>query len=460
MLDSYFVHPNRTLRTLLVALTCVALVKPPPAGADLPLAWVQQYIQLDTSNPPGKELIAVDYLRRILHAEGIPTRLFVSPAGRPNLYARLPADDESAGPLVLVHHMDVVPPGPGWNDEPFSGAIVDGRIEGRGAVDVKSLGIAHLDAFLDLRRSGAKRKRDVVFLAVADEEAGGGQGVSWLLSQHGELFPEGTEILNEGGGNRVVNGHLLWWGVEVAQKRPFWLRISAHGRGGHGSMFNPGSAPHRLARALARLADRPLDLRVSPPVRRYLESVVEYQGPVFQQMVADLDEIVSGPDAGHRLLPGIPNYLLDTVQINVLQAGSRVNVTPEEAHALVDVRLLPDTDANAFLAEIRELLEGDAQVEVLLQSPPAEPSPENSATFGCLTRALSARAPVIPAFIPGVTDSRHFREREIPAYGFSPFALGGEDMAGVHGPNERISTQGFLEGVETMRKVLHACVAE
>ncbi len=448
----------------LAACLLALLVQTPPTAAreaaGEPLERLRAYLKLDTSNPPGREELAASFLRDLLHAEGIRTRLLVSPAGRPSLYARLESRFPDRGALILLHHMDVVPPGPGWSSDAFAAEERDGRLWGRGAVDVKSLGIAHLEAFLELARGGAELTRDVVFLAVADEEAGGAEGTAWLLAEHPQLFSGTAAVLGEGGNNRAFQARLAWWGIEVAQKRPLWLKVTAEGRGGHGSSLNLHSAPHRLVRALGRLAERPPAFRVSPVVRSYFESVAAHQGPAFAKMVERLDEITASAEPARELLPGLPNYLVDSIQINALTAGGRINVTPSRAEALVDVRLLPDTDADLFLAELEELLGPDVAVTVLLSAPETAPSPTDSEIYRCLERFLGREAPVVPTFIAGVTDARYFRERSIPAYGFSPFVLDGADMRGIHGPNEKISIRAFQEGVETTVALVRACTTD
>jgi acetylornithine deacetylase/succinyl-diaminopimelate desuccinylase-like protein len=421
---------------------------------------LQSYLRIDTSNPPGREAAGASFLKALLHREGIATQLLVPPSGRPSLYARLAAAEPVGGQLILLHHIDAVPAGPGWTVGPTSGELRQGKLWGRGAVDDKSLGIAHLAAFIEMHRRGERLSRDLVFLAVADEEAGGKQGTRWLLEEHPELFADVAAVLGEGGSNRSFDGRLFWWGVEVAQKRPLWLRVAAEGRGGHGSTLNLHTAPHRLVRGLAAVLERPLRYHVSPPVRQYFEAVAPFESRKFQSIVSNLDSIVADEDPSRHLLPGLPSYFLDSIQINALEAGEKVNVAPEEASALIDIRLLPDTDEEAFLAEIRQLLGKNLDVEILLSAPPAEASSVDTRFFDCMEAFLGSRAPVLPSFIPGVTDSRYFRERSIPAYGFSPFLLSGVDLKGIHGPDEHISVEAFEEGVETMKALVRACAGK
>jgi acetylornithine deacetylase/succinyl-diaminopimelate desuccinylase-like protein len=429
------------------------------AGAQAPLSepvrWLQGYVRLDTTNPPGNEVRAAVYLARILHREGIATQLLFTAQGRASLYARL-VGERHDGALLLVHHLDVVAPGPDWSVAPFGGELHDGSLWGRGAVDVKSLGVAHLAAFIDLKRSGARLARDVVFLAVADEESGGGQGTAWLLDHHPELFSGVGAVLNEGGANRAVNGRLLWWGVETAQKRPLWLRITASGRGGHASGLNPHSAAHRLILALSRVLALPARYHVTAAARAYLGALAPGEPPATRAAFADLDAYV-GPDGPRAAMPpGVANLFLDTIQVTVLDAGDRINVIPEEASALLDVRMLPDTDTEELLSRIDAALGEGVGREVLLTSPPVAASPTDGDAFRAIRTALGGEAPVVPAFIAGFTDSRYFRQRGIAAYGLSPFALEGEVLRGIHGVDEHIPLAEFERGVERMRRLVRA----
>jgi len=441
-----------------VFLLLLLLGSSPGMAADLSEAarWLQGYLRIDTSNPPGNEQRAVAYLSGLLQKEGIAVREIKTPQGRANLWARLSSPRSGGRAVVLLHHMDVVPPGPGWTVPPFSGLVKDGLLWGRGAIDDKSLGIAYLAALADLKRRRVPLERDVIFLAVADEENGGGQGTGWLLANHPELFQGVEAVLGEGGRSQVSGSRLLWWGIEMAQKRPLWLEVSATGRGGHGSGLNPESANHTLIQALARLLARPVRWRVTAPARDYVRAIAPLHGQPLRRILSDIDKTITQSGPKEFLLPGMANLFIDTVQATVLSGGSRINVIPSRASALLDIRLLPDTDANAFLGEVRTALGTECDVKVLVTAPPAAPSPASGRMYAALQKVLGAEAPVVPTFVPGFTDSRFFRERRIPAYGLSPFALGGEDTRGIHNPDERIPLAELDRGVARMRRILAA----
>jgi acetylornithine deacetylase/succinyl-diaminopimelate desuccinylase-like protein len=416
--------------------------------------WLQGYLRIDTSNPPGNEGKAADFLEAILRQAGIPARRIVTPAGRTNLWARLASPTSGGRAVLLHHHMDVVAPGPGWTVPPFAGLVREGRLWGRGALDDKSLGIAQLAAFVDLKRRGQPLARDVIFLAVADEESGGGQGTGWLLEHHPELFAGVEGVIGEGGRNQVSGGKLLWWGIEVAQKRPLWLEIEAAGRGGHASGLNPGSAVHQLVAGLGRMLALPFHYRVSPAARGYVQALAPLHNAHWRRVFSNIDRVVGEKGLSEYLLPGMENLFLDTVQVTVVQGGERINVIPERAHAQVDVRLLPDTDGEVLLATLKQALGRDLTVKVLLTSRPAPPSPAAGRVYAAMTAALGRQAPVVPAMISGFTDSRYFRERGIAAYGLSPFVLDGDDQRGIHSTDERIPLAELDRGVERTRKLL------
>lgn len=450
-------------RAAAAAIVCLlaASVAQPASGEPASSAsdLLVRYLRIDSSNPPGNEADAARFLADRLHRRGVPTRLLVSPEGRTSLYARLDGGPKAEGTLVLLHHMDVVPPGPGWSTEPFSGERRDGFVWGAGAVDDKSLGIAHLMAFLDRHRRGGELAHHLVFLAVADEETGGRQGTGWLLERHPDLFDDVVGVWTEGGSNRTFDGRIQWWGVEVAQKRPLWLELTTQGKPGHGSKLDLHTAPHRLVRALDRLLERPRVYRITDEARLFFSSVGAIGGGFGDDWLPRLEQAIAAGRAETTLRPGQHNLFLDTFQITRLEAGRQVNVIPRRARALIDVRVLPDTDTDDLLADLRATLGPEVRIEVVLDAPAVPPSPTDTPLYRCLEPVLEPRAPLVPTFIAGVTDARYFRQRGIPAYGLSPFAIGLGDAYGVHGVNERISVEVFETGVERMIELVRRCTA-
>lgn len=451
-------------RLTILATLLFLLLPSAPAGAAPALSeaagWLQQYLRINTTNPPGREDQAAAFLAGILQRQGIPSRIVKGPGGRANLYARLSSPRSGGKAVLLLHHMDVVPAGPGWTVPPFSGEVRDGLLWGRGAVDDKSLGIAQLVAFVDLKRRKVPMERDVIYLAVADEENGGLNGTAWLLARHPELFRGVEAVMGEGGRSQVGAGNkLLWWGIEVAQKRPLWLEVSTLGRGGHGSGLNPESATHLLVQGLGRLTTAPPRWRVDPPIRAYCQAIAPLQNQYWRRIFSNIDKVVAPDGPKEFLMPGMANLFLDTVQVTVLRGGERINVIPERASAQIDVRLLPETDSEAFLADVKKRLGPDFKVKVLVSSPPSKPSPASGRLYNAMASVLKTEGPVVPAFIAGFTDSRFFREKGIPAYGISPFKLAPEDSRGIHGPDERIPLAELDRGVARMRQILFIYVS-
>lgn len=443
------------LSILLAATVPIPALQATEPTAEQSVAWLESYVAYDSSTVAGSRESA-SYLRKLLHQAGVATKWIISPDQQPFLYAETGSTDPGAPRLVLLHHVDVVPAGPDWSHPPFGSETEDGSLFGRGTIDDKSLGIAHLVAFLRFRQLTSP-DHSLVFLAVGGEETGGLQGTGWLVENHPELFENVQAVLTEGGTNRLYGDRLGWWAIEVAQKRPLWLQATASGRPGHGSGLNLHSAPHRLIRGLGKLVDRPIEFRLTPEARRFLETVSPLESPAFQEVVGNLDSILERPDAPRGLLPGMPNYLLDTIQVNTLEAGEKVNVTPGTATARIDIRMLPDTDSEELLTELREMLGPDIELEVLLTAPRVAPSPVDNSVYLCLERTLGESAPVVPAFITAVTDARFLRQRGIPVYGFLPFELNSKALSGIHSKDEHIPLDAFAKGVETMWDVVQRC---
>jgi acetylornithine deacetylase/succinyl-diaminopimelate desuccinylase-like protein len=450
-----------TLSLLFAPLPAPSATPPAsPAALSEPAGWLRQYLQIDTSNPPGNEGRSAAFLAGLLQGAGIPSRVVANPEGRANLYARLSSPRSGGRAILLLHHMDVVPPGPGWTVPPFAGLIRGGKLWGRGAIDDKSLGIAQLAAMIDVQRRRVPLERDIVFLAVADEENGGLRGTGWLLASHPELFQGVEAVIGEGGRSQTgAGGKLLWWGIEVAQKRPLWLEVSTSGRGGHGAGLNPESANHQLIQGLARLLGEPPRWRVTAPVRDYSHAIAPLQNALWRRVFANIDGVIAESGPKEFLMPGMANLFLDTVQVTVLRGGDRINVVPEQSTARLDIRLLPDTDSAAFLTEVKRRLGPGFDVKVLVTSPPAAASPTTSRLYQAMARVLRPEGPVVPTFIAGFTDSRFFRERGIPAYGLSPFLLSPDDSKGIHSTDERIPLAEVDRGVERMRRILGAYAA-
>jgi len=447
------------IRFAVIALLLLGFVCKAQAQSDA-LERLADYIEVDTTNPPGNEARGVAFLGRILAAAGIAYETIESAPGRGNLWARLEGGDKPA--LILLHHIDVVPASvAGWNSDPLTAVIRDGELFGRGAIDTKSLGIMHLEAFLALHRSGHRLNRDVIFLATADEEAGGQLGAGWLVEHKPEIFAGAGFLLNEAGVGIESEGGTRFQ-IEVAQKRPYWLRLVAADQPGHGSSPRVTSAPARLVAALNRIQQTPFAPRVTAAVREMFKGIAPYEDPAWQAALADIDQALLEPDFLERFQaarPHLHTMLRNTCSITVLTGSAKINVIPPSASAELDCRILPDQDSDEFYAAIIERVDDEQiQVETIMSFAPSASSADTD-LFRVLETVLRKHYPaagIVAAVQGGFTDSHYFRERGIVSYGFGPFVIPSAAIASVHGNNERIAIDTFERGVEMMTEVIAA----
>jgi acetylornithine deacetylase/succinyl-diaminopimelate desuccinylase-like protein len=450
------------------ALACALAASPGARAIDWPpleeeaVQLLTRYLQIDTTNPPGNERAAADFLAAVFAREGIESQIFESAPGRASIVARL-SGDGSRPSVVLMHHMDVVTARADlWQAKPFGGEIRDGAVWGRGAIDVKGMGIALLVSFLALHREQTPLAGDVVFLGVADEEAGGSLGAGFMVDRHFELFANAGVVLNEGGYIAAdETGAVRYYAVESAQKIPLWLRLVAKGQPGHGSMPRPDSAPNRLVAALARIAEWPTPLRVMPELQQFYADTAYLEPEPRRAKLRDLRAALADPAfaAEFTALPRQNAQVRNTISLTRLAGGDKTNVIPPEASAELDVRLLPDQDPKAFLADLALVIADDSiEIETLLSFPPAS-SPTDHELFAAL-RAIAARhhpgAPVASVLATGFTDCHYFRERGIPCYGFMPFVLSDRDAALVHGNDERLSLVNLKSGTRLAHELVAA----
>lgn len=422
-----------------------------------------EYFRINTSNPPGNELATARWLKDVLAREGIEAQILDTAAlgpGRANLYARLKGRGSSKA-LALVHHMDVVPASPSyWSVDPFSGTTRDGYLYGRGALDMKGTGIIHLMTMIAIKRSGLPLERDLVFIANADEELGS-KGATIFTRDHADLLRDVEYVLTEGASNPSRNGALQYWGIGVGEKRTFWQRLTVNGIPGHGSRPTAGNPVPRLIAALNRLAFYETPLHLTPAVERYLVA----QAPNF---VGQYREWLENPRRALRdtaarawLTSDIErNALLrNTISLTVLTGSNKTNVIPPVASAEVDIRLLPDQNADSVLAELTRVV-GDTAVHWSPVATPASPldNPIESELVAAITRAArerDAKVPVVPFTSTGGTDRPRYRALGIVTYGFSPFVVDVEDARrGVHGNDERIATAQIPAGLRFMYDVV------
>ena len=425
------------------------------ALGDEATALLSQYVRINTTNPPGNEIVAARWLAEVLRRDGIEAQIFEPAPGKANLYARLQGDG-TARPLVLLNHMDVVLASPGyWTVDPFGGVIKDGAVWGRGALDMKGEAIAQLMTLLVLKRAHVPLKRDVVFLATSDEEIGAGVGAAWIVQRRPDLVRDAEFLLNEGGEIHAdARGAVEYYGIATTEKSPFWLDVIARGTAGHGSRPTPDNPVHRLVRALDRIAAWRTSLIVTPTVDRYFRDLATVVPDTVQRRwFADIATALQDSNVARAITAniGYNAILRNTISITGLKGSEKTNVIPPVATAALDVRLLPGQDPAAFLADLIRVV-GDSGVTFRPQGPnwPATESSTDTDLFRALVAVAHARHPhalVTTPMLAGFTDSHYFRRLGITCYGIGPFPLTPAAETGVHGNDEHVSIDALRFGV-------------
>lgn len=472
--------PHLVLIAGLLVLAVTALT-PVPAGAIWPFEnrsprgadgeldageILSRAIQFDTTNPPGNERPLAAFLVDLLDRGGLQTQLVETPGedapkGRAAAWARLRGTGHKR-PLVLLSHLDVVPADEReWAVDPFEGLVGGGSVVGRGALDAKGIAVVHALALLELERSGVQLSRDIILLAVPDEETGGQTGSGFLVRSHPELLLDAELLLTEGGGIMRGQGSAPdIWGVTFTEKSPCWIEVIARGTPGHGSAASADAAIPTLVRALDAVRRIETEIRVTDEVARMFAALAPHAPPEDRPGLADLERALSRwPDFRERFLaePGRNALVRNTVAITVIRGGERTNVVPAEARAQLDARLLPGETCRGFVEQVREAID-DPEVELrTILEAQTRSSPIDTDLFRAIeTVAARASRPavVVPRVIAGFTDAHYYRELGIVAYGFVPRWLQPRDTRGIHGPNERISIENLERGVATLVQIL------
>ncbi|MBI4241309.1 MAG: M20/M25/M40 family metallo-hydrolase [Candidatus Rokubacteria bacterium] len=424
---------------------------------------LQDYLRIDTTNPPGNETVGARFLADLLSRDGIQSRLIESAPGRGNLIARLPGDGTER-PLLLHHHIDVVYADRRyWSVDPFGGEIRDGFLYGRGALDMKSVGILQLMAVRALKRAEVPLKRDLVLLATADEEAGSVYGARFLSEQHPEVIDGAEYSLGEFGAIYTRPGWRGYAGdISISEKTGFPIRLTARGTPGHGSMPWPDTAVNRLIRALGRLLQAERPLRVIPEVHAYFSRLATLLPEGERTGWDDLEASLGDPQFRQKFLadPHHAALVRTTFAVTVLRGSDKRNVIPPEAAAEIDCRLLAGDDPDEVLDWVRRVV-ADAQVTVEAIQPAKVPtlSPPDTPLYKMLAETIHRREPravVLPLVVTGFTDNWVFRRHGVQAYGFAPFVFGEAELYRVHGNDERISLENLRAGVRSYTEMLLA----
>jgi acetylornithine deacetylase/succinyl-diaminopimelate desuccinylase-like protein len=415
--------------------------------SDEAVQWMHDYLRINTSNPPGHELAAAEFFKKVLDAEGIENQVFEFTPGRADIWARIKGDGDKR-PLILLSHMDVVTSDPSqWKTDPFSANVIDGAMYGRGAQDMKQEGLAQLVVMVMLKREGVHLDRDVILLATSDEEVDG-IGTDWMIAHKRDLLENAEFLITEGGDNLLQNGRVTSVNVDVAEKSPFWLKLTAHGTPGHASIPMSDSAPNRLVRALYRVINYQTELKVLPVIEEHFKALAPTQQGDMAEKFADIRTALHGKEFYARMSadPQYAYLLRDTVSLTRMQGSQQTNVIPGEAVAFLDVRLLPGEDSHAFLERMKKVVD-DPNITVEPESSDfrkANASDVNTSLFQVFRQVAGSYwpgTPVVPTITSGYTENQRYREIGINCYGFTPYAATKEEGATEHGNNERVRVE-------------------
>ena len=453
----------------------------PSLDLDACVEHLRQLIRIPSVNPPdggpdvaagrdprGGETAAARHCAEVLGIAGIAAEVIEITPGRGSCVARIPASGAATEPpLMLLSHLDVVPvDAESWSRDPFGGELVDGVVWGRGAVDMKNMVAMELGVMLALARSGAELRRDVIFAAVADEEAGGEHGARGLVEQRPELFHDAAgrpaaAALNEVGGYSITLGERRFYTIQVAEKGIAWTRLRTTGTPGHGSMPHADNAAIKLAAAVTAIADdqarRPA--RVIPVVADFLQAMGLGEVAALAETNAErASALMAALVADPVMRRSLDAMLRDTVTPNVIRSGKKVNVIAGAGEAEVDVRTLPGTDQAALLAHLQEVVGDAASVEAVVVLPPVE-WPADAEIVGLMREALRSADPEaasVPMMITPGTDAKALSTLGIPCYGFAPLRLGPDVpfLSLFHGHDERVPVSALAFGLPVLAEVV------
>jgi acetylornithine deacetylase/succinyl-diaminopimelate desuccinylase-like protein len=433
------------------------------------VGWLQGLIRINTTNPPGNELLAAKYIAEILEREGIHPEIFETAPGRGFIVARLSSSavPDPARALLLMAHLDVVGVDKSkWSADPFEAVIKDGYLYGRGAIDDKGMLAANLAVFVALKRSGARLTRDVIFLAEGDEEAGGALGVDVAVDKHWDKIAAGY-VINEGGHAVLKNGKVEYIGIQASEKVSIAVDVIATGTSGHGSMPRKDNPVVHLAAAIEKIGTYEAPVQLNSVTRAYFESIAGVEDEETAKWMRALESSDRSEHAARYLSNASPlwnSMLRDSIAPTMLQAGIRRNVIPSEARGVINIRLLPGNPLEPLLSKLQQLV-NDPQIRFEVEPGSGQAAPSSSLTsdlYATITRVAKNQFPgasVVPFMSTGATDSWPLRMRNVQAYGVFPFPLADTDSLRMHADDERIPIESFHKGVEFLYGIINDFVA-
>lgn len=427
-----------------------------------PAELLRKLIRYDTTNPPGAEAACVSYIGELCQSLGIKTASYAKDPARPNLVARL-SGAGNAAPMLLYGHVDVVSTAnQDWTHPPFSGAIADGMVWGRGALDMKG-GVAMMTAaFLRAKAEGLALPGDVILCILSDEEAGGTLGAKFLVEEHADLFAGVKFAIGEFGGFPVYIGDQKFFAIQVAEKSSCRARVKFRGPAGHGSVprRSPDNATYKLAKALEALNTHRLPVHITPAAENMISAIADGLGGTLGETMRQLlnpahtDAILDEMGELGRQFDAI---LHNTASPNILRGGDKINVVPGQVEIDIDMRVVPGFAPEEAMDELRALVGEWGEVELLSHS--AGQGYLDMGLFDTLADILLAgqgQAHAIPLLMSGGTDGRFFSQLNIQSYGYLPMDLPADFdfMSTVHAADERIPVEALQFGADKIYAAL------
>jgi acetylornithine deacetylase/succinyl-diaminopimelate desuccinylase-like protein len=425
--------------------------------ADEAQVWLSDLVRINSVNPPGNEAVVAKYISAIFQKEGISNEVLEMEPGRSIVVARLQAGPlpDPTNALLLLAHQDTVGVDPKkWTADPFAATIRDGYMYGRGSIDDKAMLAANIATMVELKRTGARLARDVLFLATDDEEQGGSASIKVTVQKYWDKIAC-AYALNEGGRVMVKNGKVQYVGVQASEKVAYNVTVTATGSSGHGSLPKPDNAVVHLSAAIQKLGTFQVPAQPSTITLRYFEQLAKIEDDEIAKWMRALEQPERADLAVRHLADESPMWnsmLRDTIAPTMLQAGVRVNVVPSEAAANLNIRMLPGHSIEELMGQFTKIV-NDPQIKFQLAPDSGEnapPSDLKSTLYQTIERLTPQDFPgaiTVPLLGTGATDSASLRLHKVQAYGLEPFPMIENDSSRVHGDDERIPVDGFHKGV-------------
>ena len=436
------------------------------AAGDETLELLKQLIRFNTTNPPGDEMRCAEFLVALFKKEGIAARTYESGPGRAQVHAKIKGSGKKR-PVMLLAHLDVVGvERDRWSCDPFEGVVKDGYLYGRGAIDDKGMLAANAMAMIllnrDLHASESVPARDVVFVATADEEAGGEWGMGWMVKHHPELL-DAEFALNEGGRTRVIEGGRRYLAIQSAEKISHVVTLTAHGTAGHSAVPLPDNAIFALGRAMARLADLVEPVYLTTITRSFFSGLAavwpDAKVAAAMRDVAGDDSVKA--EAAAAMLSRTPVFnavLRAGISPTIVEGGIRYNVLPATSRVILNVRTVPGQRIADVIARIRKAI-ADEKIEIEVtgsgeEAPASDAASEMFTALADSARSLDPEMTVVPYMSNGVTDSARLRLLGVNAYGILPFPMPQADEERMHGHDERIPVASLHFGTRLIYETL------